>query len=330
MLPPAAPRPGIIPLRPLSLGDLYDGAFRAIRHNPKVMLGLPALLSLLTGLVGAVFGVTVWSQFSTSFQDLDHDATFGSSNLDVAVPSGGALVGLAVLGILVVLVGVMTSVIIQGVTIANIGQSVLGRKPTVGAVWAAVRGRMLGGLIVISLFLVVVPTASVVVLILLIVVAAQISTGVAVTVGLLGLLAVVAGCAWFLVRVVLAAPAYVLEHGTVRGSIGRVWRLTHGSFWRVLGIGLLTAVLVSVLSAILRAPATVVTEIVAAATASSGSSLSGAALVGLTIASTIFGVVSTVVSTAFVGGVSSLLYIDLRMRREGLDVSLAAAAASDK
>src|SRR3954463_127989 len=56
----SAHRPGIIALRPLSLGDILDGAVRAVRHNPKAMIGLALLVhavflipsALLSTLVG--------------------------------------------------------------------------------------------------------------------------------------------------------------------------------------------------------------------------------------------------------------------------------------
>ena len=50
----SAHRPGIIPLRPLSLGDILDGAVKAVRHNPKAMIGLsPPGQRDLPGSVGA-------------------------------------------------------------------------------------------------------------------------------------------------------------------------------------------------------------------------------------------------------------------------------------
>src|SRR6478609_11184276 len=41
---PPALQPGIIPLRPIGLGEIYDGAFRSIRANPKVMFGMAAIV----------------------------------------------------------------------------------------------------------------------------------------------------------------------------------------------------------------------------------------------------------------------------------------------
>ena len=41
----AAHKPGAIPLRPLDLGDMYDGAFRIIRFNPKATVGSAVLVA---------------------------------------------------------------------------------------------------------------------------------------------------------------------------------------------------------------------------------------------------------------------------------------------
>jgi hypothetical protein len=41
----AAHKPGAIPLRPLGLGDLYDGAFKIIRYNPKATIGAAVLVA---------------------------------------------------------------------------------------------------------------------------------------------------------------------------------------------------------------------------------------------------------------------------------------------
>src|ERR1019366_9915900 len=39
-----AHKPGIVPLRPLQLGDILDGAIKAIRFNPKSMVVLSAIV----------------------------------------------------------------------------------------------------------------------------------------------------------------------------------------------------------------------------------------------------------------------------------------------
>ena len=41
----AAHKPGALPLRPLTLGDMYDAAFRIIRFNPKATVGSAVLVA---------------------------------------------------------------------------------------------------------------------------------------------------------------------------------------------------------------------------------------------------------------------------------------------
>ena len=43
-----APKPGVIPLRPLGVGEILDGAISYIRANPGVTLGLSAVVITLT------------------------------------------------------------------------------------------------------------------------------------------------------------------------------------------------------------------------------------------------------------------------------------------
>lgn len=325
--PPAAPRPGIVPLRPLGLGDLYDGAFRAIRHNPQVMLGLPALLSLVTTALGALFGIAAWSQLGSFFDDLETLGTDPdvSSSASFTFSTGtDVTVGLVLLGVAYLVVALVVSVVTQGVVVAGVGQAVLGRRPTVREVWGLVRGRV-AGLVGLSLLLGVAGLVALAVYLGLVVAAGTSSVGLAVVVGLFGGLALVLAGIWVAVRVALAAPTYVLERGTVRAALARGWRLTGGSFWRLFGIGLLTAVIVYLLSVVLQAPGTILSQVLVV----SGDSLSSSTPpVAVLVVTALLGVVATTIATAFSGSVLALLYIDLRMRREGLDVTLAAAATT--
>ena len=59
----AAHKPGAIPLRPLSLGDMYDAAFKIIRFNPRATVGSAVLVAtvamaipvLVTAALGSVW-----------------------------------------------------------------------------------------------------------------------------------------------------------------------------------------------------------------------------------------------------------------------------------
>ena len=50
----SSPAAGIIALKPLGFGDFFDGSFRAIRHNPRVMIGLSALVLVVTNILVAL------------------------------------------------------------------------------------------------------------------------------------------------------------------------------------------------------------------------------------------------------------------------------------
>ena len=91
-----------------------------------------------------------------------------------------------------------------------------------------------------------------------------------------------------------------------------------GSWWRVFGIGLLTAIIMSLVSGLLRAPFGVL-----AGTLTYNAVQPPAAAV---IVSTAGRVLADTITTTLAAGVVVLLYVDLRMRREGLDRTLRAAA----
>src|SRR6185369_7614202 len=63
----AAHKPGAIPLRPLVLGDIFDGAFRIIRYNPKATVGAAVLVSAVAMVIPVVTGLVTGSTGSLAF-----------------------------------------------------------------------------------------------------------------------------------------------------------------------------------------------------------------------------------------------------------------------
>ena len=102
-----------------------------------------------------------------------------------------------------------------------------------------------------------------------------------------------------------------------RRSIPRAWRFSRGSFWRILGIYLLTSIIVYVVSQLVVTPFTLV-----ATFALQGDLSSGLGLVLINVGTA----VASILTIVFTAAVVALLYIDVRIRREGLDVELARAA----
>ncbi|WP_188078958.1 hypothetical protein [Actinotalea subterranea] len=301
---------GIIPLRPLGLGEIFDGAFRSVRSNPRVMFGFTAMvvgaasvLGVITQMLLIPFIAGAVTDFST---DIDPTGTAGLAE-SIAGPLSlfGALPWLS-----------LVTPVLTGLLTASVSQSVIGRKITVGELWGQYwrRALILLGLNTALYVVFVVLLAALVIGLIALGAAGQV--GLAVVLGLLlGVASAVAGV-WFSVRILLVPPALVLEGAPVRSSIVRGWRLSRGSFWRLLGIYLLTSVITYVLQQLITTPFTLIAMFVFPDTQSFGY----AVLMTLSMA------VSMIPSIVFTSAVVALLYVDVRIRREGLDVELGRAA----
>lgn len=266
-----APKPGLIPLRPLGVGEILDGAFTVIRHYPRVTLGLSAIVASVSALVQ----IAMFLPFLLG----------GGQELDVdmfAQFTAAAIVGLLFTAVAnAVLAGMLTSVM---------GEAVLGRPTTAGETWARVRPRFWGLL------------------------------GAALIGGLVPYVALIACIvpgvflwgAWALVT-----PALILERVGVRQALRRSWRLSVPDWWRVWGIRALAVLMAGFLGGIITVPGQMLGEYLAQ---------DGAETIAVLVVF-LAQIVASTITTPFNAGVLSLIYIDRRMRAEGLDVTLAQAAA---
>lgn len=132
--------------------------------------------------------------------------------------------------------------------------------------------------------------------------------------------------AWFYVTYVLAPPALMLERGSVTDALKRSAKLVRGSWWRIFGISLLTWALRTITAGIIVMPFAGIALFVAPGGFSS--LLDGSAAMSWTflIITAIGGIVGAAVTVPMQTGVTTLLYVDQRIRREALDLELARAA----
>ncbi|MCL9760392.1 hypothetical protein [Frankia sp. AiPa1] len=140
---------------------------------------------------------------------------------------------------------------------------------------------------------------------------------------LLGLVALLVGAVVVGVYLSLATPAYVLEGGGVGHALRRSVAIVRGSWWRTFGILLLAALVSLMLSAVFAIATAIV---LAAAPGVFGDVLDGDLTTAGHIVEGFGNLAATTVSTPIIAGAVVLLYVDLRIRREGLDVTLAEAA----
>ncbi|KQX69884.1 hypothetical protein ASD06_02440 [Angustibacter sp. Root456] len=314
----------MVPLRPLGLGEILDGAVQTMRHNPRVMFGLSALVAGLAAVVSSALLFVGVPQLMAAADLADSAAAGGSiDSAQVASAISGGVVGFLVPAVFQAL----ALAVLNGILIIAVSEAVIGRRPSVGDVLHRVRWRGVGRLLLLSVLtgvLSVVVLAVVVVPVALLYVVA-VPAGVVAT--FLGLpLLVVIGVVLF-TRLAFAAPSLLLEELGVVAALRRSWRLVAGSFWRVFGILLLSAAIAWAASSLLQLPFSLLGQLAALAAAGAQPSEATQLVVATAIAN-LGGVLGSAVVAPFTAGVTSLLYIDLRIRREGLDVALARAASA--
>ena len=318
---PQAPKPGVIPLRPLGVGELLDGAFTSIRRNPRATLGIAALLLTVSAVITTTVSLLLVHYVGT-----------------VTLPSPGQqltnaqatrmltriLEVLAPAAVLSTVLAFIVDTVLTGLLTVVIGRLVLGQKITAGAAWRIARPRipaLIGATLLIPLILLGVWAVYAVVLVILAVAHAP-----GTLIGLLAVLGAIAAIVltiWFAIMFRMAGPAVVLEREGPAQALARSWRLVRGSFWRVLGITVLAGLIVLITAGILQIPFGLL-----AAMVGGGNSLlpgTGGNAAGILI-SAVGGVVAGAVARPISAGVAVLLYVDLRMRREGLDLVLQTAA----
>ncbi|MEG3616479.1 glycerophosphoryl diester phosphodiesterase membrane domain-containing protein [Isoptericola haloaureus] len=315
---PAASKPGVVPLRPLSLGEVFDGSFSSVRHNPGVMLGLVTLVVVI-----ATVAATVLAQVAVPWlTGLFSTAPLDDPEVGMLFPDAGAMAQVVSISLAMSLTLVVAQPIAEGVVTVSVSQSVIGRKLSVGEVWSRVRPRLgvlIGWMLLRTVGLFVGYTAAVVLVVLVVAGtnAATGSTAATVLVAILGVVAVVAAALWLWVRLLLVAPALVLEGRGLGSTLARAWRLTRGNYWRILGTILLASIIAGLAGQVVGVPL-----------AFAGQAVDGTAVFGwgYLVASIVASVLTTLIYLIFVSGVVALVYTDVRMRREGLDVRLAQAA----
>jgi hypothetical protein len=107
----------------------------------------------------------------------------------------------------------------------------------------------------------------------------------------------------------------MLEDVGVVGAVRRAYRLTSRQFWRTFGIALLTIIVVGIASNVLAVPISLVGQV--------GLVVGGRFALLIYVGSTALAqVVSAAFATPFTAGVTSLQYLDQRMRKEAYDVEL--------
>lgn len=322
-------KPGIIPLRPLSIGDIYQGAFAAIKTNTRTMFGFTAALLGVVLVISIGINYAIINLVLPNYLSSDSPYTDAFTSLSGSFSQlGGALLQ------------ALATVLLSGLIVVAVSRSVLGRVASSKEVWERTKSKFLPliGLniitgIISSLMVII---GIVVFFVLLASVAATAKTetelwqgmGIALVGIFILIVAGVVVSSYLSIKFSVASPAMVLENLGVFAAIGRSWSLTRKNFWRLLGINILTTIITSMVAGIFGGIASMISVIFVVAASSPEDAI--ASLNTVYMLTMVMSTIAQLLILPFTSSVNALLYIDLRMRKEGLDVELRNAVAEQQ
>jgi len=305
----------VVPLRPLALGDILDGAVTTMRRYWQTVLAI----SVTVAVVVQIAEILTQRYLVPPPPAVNPDASPAEALSQSLDSLKSSLIDSGPAYALMIAAGLFSSALLTVV----ISRGVLGRPVTLGDAWREARPRLLQ---LLGLTLIVLLTGAALMFVGLLpglLLGGAAGDTLAFVGGTCAFVAVV----WLTVSFSLASPALMLERQGVIKALKRSVKLVRGAWWRIFGISLLTQLMIFLFTMLVALP------FIFLAMAASGGGLSG--MMNGTVPETswsfliitgIGGVVTGALTYPLSAGVAVLLYIDQRIRREALDLELAGAA----
>ena len=323
-----APKPGIIPLRPLTLTDLFSGSFSALRKNPSVLFGFTIIVMTVVALLSlAGTMLPLFSFTSLMSNDLDPQAS-SKALLDSAYLS----VVSTIVGYIALLAGsFLAGTVLDGVLSVAVSQLVIGKKITFKQSWALVKPRLWSmlGASFLSMLAVGSPLLVLVILFFMSLYSWPGSDAFFSLFGLLLALALPVVLVSYVIsiRFLYTPICAVLEEKGPIEAVKRSWALTSGSFWVTLGRVILINVVVGFIAGMIVQIIGIIAVIVMFTILGDPSSPSN---VWSTII--LYGVISALQMLAYslvvpiLAAYQTLMYVDEKIRKENFAPLLAHAS----
>jgi hypothetical protein len=294
LVPATGPQPGGLPLRPLLIGEIIRFAFLVMRRNPLTMFGLTALVMTCCSVVALAVSDLSLESFTTAT----------------------AALGLLLVVLTAPVLLFLGDAIVTGMLTAVVSQSVLGRRLSVAEAWRMARPRVLAviGAVVLSTLTTIAAVIGTFAFCFMLAGRARLLPPTLLI--LLTLLAIAAVITFLTARFSVAAPVVGLERKGPAESLARSWRLVRSGTWRVAGFVLLTYLLVGMATLCVEIPFDMTLH-AADPGLFGGLFAVGRNAMGTDVAA-LGGIVVGSLTWPFLATARALLYLDLRMRREGL------------
>ena len=314
-----ASRPGIIPLHPLTFGSILGRSFAALRQNPRVLLGFALVVQTLAYLIVLVaVGAVAWASFSR----LD-TLRPGTEEYDTVL--AGSIAITAVAGIVLGLAAGALGVIVQGIVVVEVTHAALAEKLTLGALWRQVKPiawRLVGYALLVTVAVV----ALVGLVVLGVVAIGMLVPFAAVALTILLILAAIPVTWWLMTKLLLVPATIIIEHATILEGLRRSWTLTRGRFWPILGVIVVISIIFGVVGQVISIPFSFLSMGLTTIITPTGDPEPSAliAVIITALGTQVLTLLLQSVAIVVQSTATAIIYIDCRMRREGLDLDLLA------
>jgi hypothetical protein len=308
---------------------MLGASFQVMRRNPRPTFGFALVLSGIVSVISVLgLGIAGALLISRPFQA-------GSADDQMTLAAGGIVAGL-VLGLLVPsALSLIAFSILQGIISLEVARGTVGEKLKLSGLWRAAKGRIA---VLVGWSVLIVGAVSVFFIVVVFIITAatiglsgvfdpdNIGGAIGGMIGfmLLAYLAFFVLAAWLGVKTALVPSILIIERLTLGKAIRRSWQLTQKSFWRTFGILALVFAIVYFATSVITSPVQLLFMIFGGVLNPTGGTVESMA--GTLIAMTAVLVVVTVIVSAIglivQSAATALIYIDLRMRKEGLDLEL--------
>lgn len=299
--PSDAPSPGPVPVRPMGLGELLDGAFKLLRADFGPLLIAVGVVvvptQVLLTILSANFATDLFTTIEANPQAVDQIF----SDIGAAIPGFVLVTLLSIILLLLAeaaVVRIGAARYLGGTESAGDALRAAGRKalPLIGARLLATVGAAL------------LPLLGVVLVAFAFAAGDQTLGGIA----LLVLLLLVALGVYLYIRWFLTTPAIMLEDAGAAGSLSRSAQLVKGRWWTVFGYLIVAGIVVGLVGI-------AVSGIFTAIGSAFPADWFGWVFTGLGA------IIASLITEPVAALITLLLYADARVRKEGLDLQLRAA-----
>jgi Membrane domain of glycerophosphoryl diester phosphodiesterase len=295
--------------RSMSVGEWLDATFTMYRRNFALIASISAVVqipyALLTWLLFELTGVATFvrSPFA-SLGTRTLTQAQAQQLLNSALGAVAVSVGLLLVSVLIVVpLG-------EAATTRAVSDRYLDRPSSLMSAYRAALGRLRSLIAMILILIVAYAGSLAVVFALVLLLSALGAGGLGVLLAVLAFIALIPVLIMIYVRTVVAVPAIVLERVSGWRGLQRSWQLISGRFWPTFGrmalLGLIAAIISSVVAAIFEIPGAVIDP----------------------NNTFVFDQVASALAAVFVGPITyvgvTLLYYDIRIRKEGFDIEMLA------